>query len=206
MEVTRILDLKESGRIYGLFGDIRLTTNHSKTGIITDYKFNGTVKEYLNNKKAESSLKIVMLTEDYLDKKSNELSESDLKKVNLAKCLAENKDNIVLDFFEKGLNDKEKQNFKRLFKKLTEDIHKTILIYTNNLEFLWDIADSIIHVENNNFKTYKKSEYFELSDLMNSPEITRFIKLMREKEIKIEDYKDVKDLLKAIYRIKEQEK
>ena len=37
------------------------------------------------------------------------------------------------------------------------------------------------------------------------PIISDFIEKIRAKGIKIEDYKDIKDLLKAIYRIKEKE-
>ena len=36
--------------------------------------------------------------------------------------------------------------------------------------------------------------------------ISEIISKIRSKGIKIEDYKDIKDLLKAIYRIKEKEK
>lgn len=206
MEVARILDSLEKGRIYGVIGEINLTTNTSKSYLVTDYKFLGTVKDYLNSPKDVASLKMVMLTEKYLNKESNELSEVEIKKVNLAKALIENKENIILDFFEKGLNDFEKKNFKRLFKKLAEDIHKTFLIYTNDILFLQDIASSIILVEDNHIsRKYEKNEFFDLSNYYNIPEINKIINLIREKGIKLEDYMDVKDLLKAIYRIKEQE-
>ena len=42
-------------------------------------------------------------------------------------------------------------------------------------------------------------------DDINKPEIVKFIELVRELGINIEDYQDSSDLLKAIYRLKEQE-
>ena len=43
MEVATILEGKEKECIYGLMGNINLTTNNNNFSIITDYKFNGTV-------------------------------------------------------------------------------------------------------------------------------------------------------------------
>ena len=53
--------------------------------------------------------------------------------------------------------------------------------------------------------TYQKNDYFKLVELVDKPIISNFIEKIRAKGIKIEDYKDIKDLLKAIYRIKEKE-
>lgn len=203
MEVARILENKEQGQIYGLMGNINITTNNINYKIVTAYKFNGTVKEYLNSEKAHSSLKMVMLNEKYLAKNSLELSESDLMKVNLAKALIENKDYIVLDYFDKYLNTKEQENYKRLFKKLATDYHKTIVLFTNDISFIWDVAKSIIIVDNNEvINTISKNDYFKILEIIDKPEISQIIDLIRAKNIKIEDYKNVLDLLKAIYRLK----
>ena len=40
-------------------------------------------------------------------------------------------------------------------------------------------------------------------DNLNNPEITKFIELMKEKGIDIDNYTNVLELLKAIYRLKE---
>ena len=50
MEIARILETKEKNNIHGLMGNINITTNNFKYGIVTDYRFKGCVKEYLNNK------------------------------------------------------------------------------------------------------------------------------------------------------------
>lgn len=206
MEVAKILENKDTNKIYGLMGNITLTTNNSNIGLIKGGIFSATVEEYLNSPKSLNALKIVMLDSSILEKKGSELSTAEIKKVALAKALIENKEIIVLDYFEKELNHKEKENYKRLFKKLANDTKKTILIYTNDLTFLWDIADNIFFVDNEQvINTYEKSNYFDLIELVDKPIISKFLNEIRKKGIKIEDYKDIKDLLKAVYRIKEKE-
>lgn len=207
MEVTNILENKSKNKIYGLMGNITLMTNNSNVGLIKGGIFNASVKEYLNNPKSSSALKLVMLDDSILDKKGIALSSAELKKVSLAKALIENKEIIAVEYFEKELNNKEKDNYKRFFKKLVNDTGKTILIFTNDLTFLWDIADNIFYVDNNQvINTYEKQDYFKLGEIVNEPIISTFITKIKAKGIKIEDYKDIKDLLKAIYRLKEKEK
>ena len=53
--------------------------------------------------------------------------------------------------------------------------------------------------------TINRKDYFKFMDDINKPEIVKFIELVRELGINIEDYQDSSDLLKAIYRLKEQE-
>lgn len=206
MEVAKILENRDTNKIYGLMGNLTLTTNNSNIGLIKGGIFSATVEEYLNSPKSLNALKLVMLDSNILEKKGSELSTAEIKKIALAKALIENKEIIVLDYFEKELNHKEKENYKRLFKKLANDTNKTILIYTNDLTFLWDIADNIFFVDNGQvINTYEKRNYFELIELVDKPIISNFLNEIRKKGIKIEDYKDIKDLLKAVYRIKEKE-
>ncbi|MCM1053337.1 MAG: hypothetical protein NC483_05135 [Ruminococcus sp.] len=202
MELANILENKEQGKIYGLMGNITLTTNNSNYSLVEDFKFPGTVKNFLDSQKDISSLKMVMLNESYLAKTVTELSEIEIRKIILAKALIENKKYLALDYFEKGLSNKEKDNFKRLFKKLTRDYNKTIIIFTNDLSFLWDNADSIIYIDEK-ITAYSKEEYHKLLSLVDNPEISKFISLMRNLNLETEDYKNVLDLLKAIYRLKE---
>lgn len=206
MEVANIIEKKEPSKIYGLMGNINLTTNNSNIGIVKGGMFSNATKDFLNSPKSSNALKLVMLDDSILNKKGTELSNGEIKAVSLAKELIANKEIIVLDYFEKELNSREKQNYKRLLKKLSQDFNKTIIIYTNDLTFLWDICEEIIYADNDNvINTYQKNDYFKLIELVDKPIISNFIEKIRVKGIKIEDYKDIKDLLKAIYRIKEKE-
>lgn len=203
MEVATILENKDKGKIYGLIGNITISTNNKNIAIVKDYKFLETVKEYLNSKKDKSSLKMVMLNEEFLTKKATDISSSDLKKVSLAKSLICNKEILVLDYFEKGLNNTEIENYKRLWKKLAEDYNKTILLHSNDLAFLWDVCSNIIYVDKDRvINTYEKKDYFKLLEIVDNPPISKFIATLRAKGIKVDDYKNEQDLLKAIYRLK----
>ena len=205
MEVAKILENKPKGYIYGLMGNINLTTNNTNYSIITDYKFNGTVSEYLNSSKAKSSLKMVLLDESYIDKKANDLSIGELKKVSLAKALIDAKDYLVLDYFDKNFNHKEIDYFIRLMKRMTSDYQKTVILFTNDITVLWNnIKELLIVDEYFVINAIPKEKYFEFIDKANEPEIIRFIKLMKELGLNIENYKNTQDLLKAIYRLKEQ--
>lgn len=203
MEIARLLENKKKGKIYGLMGNINISTNNSNISIIEAYKPNTTVKEFLNSSKDISSLKLVMVNSNVIDKHASTLSNEELKCINLAKSLIEKKEYVVLDYFEKGFNYKEKEAYKRLFKKLATEYNETIIVFTNDIEFLWDLCEEIIYVDNDEVTNFSKNAYFELLEYIDKPEISKIIDLIREKEIKIEDYKNVLDLLKAIYRIKE---
>jgi ABC-type transporter Mla maintaining outer membrane lipid asymmetry ATPase subunit MlaF len=206
MEVANIIEKTEPNKIYGLMGNINLTTNNSNIGIVKGGMFSNTTEEFLNSSKSLNALKLVMLDDSILNKKGTELSNGEIKAVSLAKELIANREIIVLDYFEKELNNREKENYKRLLKKLSKDFNKTIIIYTNDLTFLWDLCEEIMYVDNDNvINTYQKNDYFKLVELVDKPIISNFIEKIRAKGIKIEDYKDIKDLLKAIYRIKEKE-
>ena len=206
MEVAKILENKPKGYIYGLMGNINLTTNNNNYSIITDYKFNGTVEEYLNSPKAASSLKMVLLDENVMKKNARDLSIGELKKVSLAKALIDGKDYLVLDYFDKSFNHKEIDYFIRLIKRMTNDYQKTVILFTNDITVLWNnIKELLIVDEYFVINTIPKEKYFEFIDKLNEPEIVRFIKLMKELGLYIESYKDTQDLLKAIYRLKEQE-
>ena len=202
MELATILEKKTPHKIYGLIGNINISTNNNNYGLTSSYHFSGTVKEYLNSPKAETSLKMVHLNSSYLNKQSNELSISDLNKISLAAALIANKDYLILNYFDKGLNYKEKEDYKRLFEKLANEYQKTILIFTNDITFLWDIAEEIMIVDKSEIiNTIKKNNYFNILEFIDKPEIIKFIDLMQKKNIPIEYYKNRLDLLKAIYRL-----
>ena len=206
MEVAKILENKPKGYIYGLMGNINLTTNNNNYSIITDYKFNGTVEEYLNSPKAASSLKMVLLDENVMPKNARDLSIGELKKVSLAKALIDGKDYLVLDYFDKSFNHKEIDYFIRLIKRMTSDYHKTVILFTIDITILWNNIEELLIVDEYFvINTIPKEKYFEFIDKLNEPEIVRFTKLMKELGLYIENYKDTQDLLKAIYRLKEQE-
>lgn len=198
-----IIENKPRETIYGLLGNLNLTTNNENVSIVSFHKFPATVESYLASPKASKALKMVFLDDTYLSKTIKDLSESEIKKINLAASLISNKEILALDYFDKGLTIKEQKDYQRLFKRLSEEYHKTIIIYTNDITFFLNIATAIIYVDNENvINTYSKNETIPN---INVPPIKEFINLMLSKNLNIENYKETSDLLKAIYRLKEQE-
>lgn len=205
MEIITIFENKPIKRIYCLMGNINITTYNNNISIVRDYKFKGTTEKYLDSPKASSSLKMVLLNDSILTKESSECSVGELKRISLAKALIENKEYLVFDYFEKELTQKELEYFKRLWKKLTSEYNKTIIIFTNDIKTIWSVAEELIIVDKYKvINTISKENYDQLMANLDKPPIYEFIDLMRNKGISIENYRDPKDLLKAIYRIKEQ--
>jgi len=79
MELAKIFNNQEPGKIYGLIGNYDFMTNTSNYSIVLEYRFKGQVKEYLKNPKMEQALKMVMLDSTYLDKTIDDLSPTELK-------------------------------------------------------------------------------------------------------------------------------
>ena len=185
--------------IYAIIGDKSYSTiNQKKEIYILD-----NLDKYADKNKIIEALKMVNLNEDYLLRKSNNLSTVEYNKLALVNDLVNKEKIIVLDHFEKGLCYKEKEYFKRLFKKISNDYGIQILIKTNDFSFCVDLVDEYIITENekiikriNRKDIYKENafEYFDKHLLYDF-----VIKSRKYNHLK-EDYTDIKDVLKAIYR------
>ena len=202
MEIANLMENKPTSSIYGVYGNINIKTYHANYSIVKCFRFPKTTSDYINSPKALKALQMVLLDESYLNKISKYLSLNEIKKINLAQALCSNKEYLVLDYFDKELNYQEKSYFKRLFKKITTEYHKTIIIVTNDLNFIWDIAKEIMVITENEVKTFTKND-FDILNYIPKPEIIKFIDLVKAKDIDISYYKETSDLLKAIYRLKE---
>ena len=163
-------------------------------------KFRG--NEDLRDDRIKEALNIVGLNTDYLYRLVDELSYGERKRVNLAAILVYNPKIIILDNFEKGFNDKEKKDFKKLFSNLHKKYHKQIIIISNDLEFALNFVDKVI-VINKGKIVYEGVNWAydeKLYKYMEMPSIVEFITYIRSLGRDILPYTDNKELLKAIYR------
>ncbi len=163
-------------------------------------KFKG--KEELRDDRIKEALLIVGLNNDYLFRLVDELSYIERKKVNLAAILVYNPKVIILDNFEKGFNDKEKKDFKKLFTNLHKKYHKQIIVISNDLEYAINFVDKIIVIHNGKL-VYENSNWVydeKLYKYLEMPNIVEFITYIRSLGRDILPYTDNKELLKAIYR------
>lgn len=162
-----------------------------------NYKTNNIVKHVVQ------SLRIVGLDETYLDRDPNELSKVEKKKVELATVISYNPEIIVLDNFDLGLSYREKEYFRKLFMKLKNKYNKTIIIITNNIEFLFDIVDEVHVICKGKMILSEGKEIFYNSNLYkyaNIPKIVEFTKYVESKGYDIKKCTDIKELIKELYR------
>lgn len=208
MEIVFTKDCPEifsENKINGFYGDVvdLLKMGYDIDGIIYDDRW--TVKKLLNRmsfknaKRIDSIFNYLDLDMSLLSKKVYDLSQRDFKFILLAKALIENRNNIIFDFFDVGLTYKDKKKVVKIMRTLKHD-GKTIIVISKDLVFMNQIVDSI-HVVNEGEIVYngQLNELFK-SDLVEEPDIIKFIKLANKKNAKLDYTLDSKELLKDIYR------
>lgn len=162
-----------------------------------------------NNKEKRiiDSLLLVGLNASYLYKNPYELSGGEKRKVAIASILAFNPKIIILDEPTVGLDDRGKEMLMRLLIKLKENYGKTIIIISHDVDLMYKFVDKVIILkdgrivkEGNKYQVFNNVEYLKSLGI-EVPKLVLFNELVyKEKEIKLGDYDDVKDLMKAVYR------
>ena len=142
---------------------------------------------------------MVGLDESYLELDYEDLSLRNKSKVILASKLQDKE--ILLVNFSKGLTNKDIEFFKKIFKKIVSYGRKIILVDKNsNLFFncvdnLYVINKEIV-LETNDLYSNELSKYIDV------PKIVEFTNKSLDLGVNINHYKEIDDLLKAIYRVK----
>lgn len=161
------------------------------------YDENKLVKEIII-KKQDDSLKIVKLKEDILNYSLKDLTKSELLRVILASKLYDKE--IILTNFMQYFNKKDRDYFAKIFIKLNKQYHKQIILIEPNINYIYAFVDNIYYKKNH--KTYQSNDCYndELYEIIDMPEIVKFVKLANKKGNKLDNYKDINELIKAIYR------
>ena len=162
-----------------------------------NYKTDNVVKHVVQ------SLRIVGLDESFLDRDPNELSRVEKKKVELASVISYNPEVLVLDNFDIWLSYREKEYFRKLFLKLKNKYNKTIILISNNAEFLFDIVDDVHLIYNGKLVLSEGKDIFYNSNLyryVNIPKIIEFTKYVEMNGYDIKKCTDIKELIKELYR------
>ncbi len=153
------------------------------------------------------ALKMVGLNEEYLEKNPFSLSNGEKRRVAIASVLVYNPNVLILDQPTAGLDLKNKRILIELLKKINKKYNKKIIIASHDIDMLYSLADDIIILEKGNVLVHgNKEEVFKNTKLLkthniNIPKIIEFTnKVMDKKDIKLGNYNDIKDLIKAVYR------
>ncbi len=154
-----------------------------------------------------SSLKMVGLNEFFLKRKINTLSKSEKRLLEIAIKLITNPDFIIIDEPFLYLNKNQKFNIKKILLDLRKKYHKTIIILSNDINVLYELTDELIILKENKVlvqdKTkliFKDLEFLEKNQIM-LPNIVLFRKIALNYDKKLENYKEVNDLIKGVYKI-----
>lgn len=159
------------------------------------------------NKKILDSLKIVGLSNDYLEKNITSLSNSELKLIQLAISLLSNPDIILLDEPFINLDTKNEKKILVLLNKLKDHYKKTIVIASHDSNMLYKYTSKIIIIKNNKIliegktkEVYEKVAYL-IRNKIEIPDIVMFTyKAKHDKNIHIDYHRDIRDLIKDIYK------
>ena len=192
--------------ILGLDIDLNIDEEKLELDFLKNIKVIDYLQEKLKNvniKKIEEALKICLLTDNDKVKPLNVLSSNEVEKLELAIKLLENREMIILSDFEINFLNREFNYFKNLFKKMVTKYNKTVVFITNNLTKIMDIIDFILVVENRTvvLELNAKNIYYDkIYDYVDMPEIIKFVKLAKKNHAKLEDYTDINELIKGIFR------
>lgn len=164
------------------------------------------IRDY--RKKIKDSLKIVGLSETYLDKKVLKLSKIEIQWVSFAIGLCSNPDIIVLNRVFHSLDIKNTKKLIDILSQLTEKYHKIIVICTNDAEVVYKYTkDAIIIKDNDVLISGKSEDIFQnnyellLKNNISIPKTIEFSYLVNNKKnVHLGYFKDIRDLIKDIYK------
>ena len=155
--------------------------------------------------KIESILSLVGLDNTYLNKEIKNLSTSETYLLNLSLNLIIDPDIIILELS----NDLDKNN-KLLIKNILLDLKrkykKTIIIISNDINILYELTDYLIIFKDNKMVINDKTNIvFNDKEFLNNnnielPDLVSFSNKAMNYNIKLKNYKDIKDLIKEVYK------
>lgn len=159
------------------------------------------------DKRIKDSLKIVGLDESYLSRNLTCLSTSEIKQIQIACYMLSNPKVILLDEPLAVFDYQTKKYFLKLFQMLKEKYHKTVIIASDDTDFLYQNTDICVLLKNSKcLKTDKSNELFTdvpflLEHKIPVPRLTYFTYLVyKNKKRKLSYHKDIRDLMKDIYK------
>lgn len=194
-----------------------------KTAIITEkffLPFTETVEDYMDYiikkeiltmknpiKKKEDSLKIVGLNPIYLQRKIRTLSKSERYQVQLAVSLLSNPTILVLDNPFTYLDLHQEKNLVTLLQRLKDQHKKTIVIIEDDSNKLYKYTNKMIFIKNNQVilssptnEAYTRVDYLKRHRFSIPSIIELTYKAKKEKGAKIIYHKDIRDIIKDIYK------
>lgn len=192
---------------------ISLITNKINThinnilNIMTDYikRHNLVMKDPL--KKITDSLRIVDLDESILVRNIETLSSSEKKLFQIALSLLSNPEIIILEEPFKSLDKYTEKKLIMLLQRLKDQFKKTIIIASEDSNILYKYTNNMLFIKNDEIVLSGKTDelYLRVDYLKRNkfdiPDIVEFTYIAKKKKsVKIDYHKDVRDIIKDIYK------
>lgn len=211
----RIFNYINDGRRVKNINKLRMNIGYVKN---SDMLFNKYVKEELNfglkyfkyklNKKeirVKEALKLVNLSEGYLDKEIKDLTYIEKKKVSLASSLIFNPSLIILEEFTLGLSKKDKEELIKLLNILKKKYNKTIILITKDTDFCYQVTDKVYIIDRGRVVLSGDKHALENDKMLTfydleTPNIVKFINACNRKNKNISYTTNILDLIKEVYR------
>ena len=165
--------------------------------------FGATEEEALQ--KAKEALSQVMIPESYYERSPLNLSGGQKRRVAIAGILAMDPKVIVLDEPTAGLDPKGASEMMAIFKKLNQELNKTIILVTHDNELVYDFSDEVVLLDKGRVIAHKTCEdFFNDRELIKENKIVlpKIVELRARLEergfMNLKGVKDIKTLVKRI--------
>lgn len=166
-------------------------------------------KQYKNkniNKKIKDAFSLIGLDESYLTRSFSTLSNSELYLVQIAIELICNPKIIVLENPFSILDYHNKKRLLKLLKALKEKYHKMIFISDDDVDVLYQYTDKVLLVNDcNRVNIYNTYDFFTSIKFLKAnnialPKLVKVTYLGKLKGIRLTYQKDIRDIIKDIYK------
>lgn len=158
------------------------------------------------NKKMEQSLLMVGLNSSYLNKSISSLSAGEKKLLQVAISLIHNPNIIIFDEAFVELDLMNRKRLIKLIKMLRDKYKKTVIISSNDSDMLYELTDDVVILKKGHIlaadstvKVYQNFKLLEENDV-EIPHLVLFTKLAKDKKVKLSYHRDIRDLIKDVYK------
>ena len=150
---------------------------------------------------------IVGLDESYLNRQVNTLSTSEIKIIQLALALLSNPELLIIEDIFNYLDKIWEKKIIMLLQKIKDQYNKTIVLVSEDSEAIYKYSTNLIVFKNDKIlatgSTYEIMQRVDFlkKNRISVPRIVEFTYLAKKKKnIKIDYHKDVRDIIKDIYK------
>jgi energy-coupling factor transporter ATPase len=187
------VDLKKIRQRVGLvfqFPELQLFEDTVYDDIAFGPKNLGLTEEKIKERVQSSMSKVGLDFDEFASRSPFSLSGGEQRKVAIAGILAQDPEILILDEPTCGLDSKSTEEIKKLLKDLNSN-EVTIILISHNMDLIAELAQKIILLDQGRVVLFcRKEDFFKDSETIKSigldlPEVTEFVRMLKEKGIEV---------------------